>query len=191
MTCNIQCSECAKRCNDFQAKETFVKASANHVPVPEHFDGEPCTLPVFNGNEERAKGFRFEYTGERRIPVHEWATGSFDKDKTIFFYSVRMSCVHSILRAVPLPEPVFISIPQDVLDAGRAKWPETPPKEGDIVQWDGIMVYESFTEEKVREPRAVKIKRVEYRFKSPYLLEINSYPWWTTIDHLSPLPKKG
>lgn len=40
--------------------ESFVAANAKS----EHYNGEPCTLPVYREDLERAKVFRFEYTGK-------------------------------------------------------------------------------------------------------------------------------
>jgi len=42
---------------------------------PEHWDGEPCNLPVCEMDVERAKGFRFEYTG-KQVSGHTWGLDS-------------------------------------------------------------------------------------------------------------------
>jgi hypothetical protein len=42
--------------------KAFVAANA---PKPEHWDGEPCKLPVFAPDRERAKGYWHEYTGKQ------------------------------------------------------------------------------------------------------------------------------
>lgn len=51
-----------KRVNKFGTWEAFVAAN---TPKPEHWDGEPCELPVFAPDRERAKGYRHEYTGKQ------------------------------------------------------------------------------------------------------------------------------
>jgi hypothetical protein len=50
--------------------EAFV--AANH---PEHYDGEPCELPVWSGDKKLAKGIRFEYTGRKTssYTINNWS----------------------------------------------------------------------------------------------------------------------
>lgn len=50
---------------------------ANCAPKPEpvkplHYDGEPCELPVFVGDRERAEGLTFVYTGKQGSPEGNW-----------------------------------------------------------------------------------------------------------------------
>lgn len=76
------------------------------VPNPEHYDGEPCDLPVHCGFVDAAKGLRFEYTGECRFSrAGEWVACISDSIRLVegdpeYVWDAR----RHVLRAVPLPE---------------------------------------------------------------------------------------
>jgi len=88
------------------AKQCSVDAS--HLsplpkPKPEHYDGEPCELPVCNADKSQAKGFRFEYTGELYYPYGgDWYVYS----GIILLFSAPTSVVYDDKRWLLRPIPV-------------------------------------------------------------------------------------
>lgn len=72
---------------------------------PEHYDGEPCMLPVKCGYERHAIGLRFEYTGEfRPAKYEEW---SYDTEGSIIRWLFKTNDWYWILRAIPIEQPKY------------------------------------------------------------------------------------
>jgi hypothetical protein len=73
---------------------------------PEHYDGEPCNLPIAPLLGIDARGVKFEYTGEYRVPKDssEWFRNTANHIQFGFPSRIKSdtTCYRWILRAVPV-----------------------------------------------------------------------------------------
>lgn len=86
-------------------EEAARKNSGQAEPKPEHYDGEPCELPISHSFKDMAKDFTFQHTGFKRSPDHEWILVE-GTNPHIEFYAARAADRYTywILRAVPNPK---------------------------------------------------------------------------------------
>jgi hypothetical protein len=82
----------------------IISVNASHLsplpePKPEHYDGEPCSNPIFSDDIEAAKAFRFEHTGEFGDPCNKWAVNG---SGNIMFFNNYSGGLRWILRSIPI-----------------------------------------------------------------------------------------
>lgn len=80
------------------------------VPKPEHYDGEPCNLPISDSCKEKSCGLRFEYWEKRdTYKEGEWTNGGNDDCIYNVKYPGSVSSNKGwILRAIPVDPPVTV-----------------------------------------------------------------------------------
>jgi hypothetical protein len=69
-------------------------------PKPEHYDGEPCELPVSPESDLLGTNLRFEYTGECGVPAEKWAVT--DSNRIMHYLPRFFGIKRWILRAIPI-----------------------------------------------------------------------------------------
>ncbi len=127
---------------------------------PEHYDGEPCNLPVSLNCKDIAKGLLFEYTDTYGYLVrgNEWSV-SVNNEIIYDFADVEYRIPHWILRAIP------------IIEVGKE------------YQWDGISYGD-------RQPTGIyKVEKYDdHVWPVAYgMTRDGKFMGWTTAEHLSPI----
>lgn len=90
--------------NTIQSIKAAITAYNAAHAKPEHYDGEPCKLPIHAFDTKKAKGFRFEYAGseKRNIKPSEWFHGWGAFGETIVFNDQGVGTHYYPLRAIKI-----------------------------------------------------------------------------------------
>lgn len=133
----LRCKTCSfldsSACSENKTRDYACHSST--PKEPEHREGEPCNLPIYEPDTTRARGFNFVYTGEKRVPLNEWIA-----TKWVEFYENNgelKDWKYWILRAVPKWEPKG-RVQWDGKSSFPELWEDSEPQEMMVGGWPGI-----------------------------------------------------